>query len=483
MKNTLLKLFFFLFVAISIQAQEATSFYATMDSKDASNLKMELPNEVNIIATKGNQSAVFISRMAALEIQEGLLLHGPGYVFKPSLEKALLSLDTKPISQENRVVNFTITEDVLVNQAIDMVNSDNIEDDILNLEGYGTRYHTKASASQSVYDLKDKWEAMALAAERTDVSVRIYNHSNTNMPSVIMTIEGADTPDDFIIIGGHIDSTNSSNNNDAPGADDNASGIATIIEISRVLFDMDFYPSKTIEFMAFAAEEIGLVGSSEIAQEYSNDNVNVEAFVQFDMTNYAGSSNDVYITTDSYNSASLNNFLIDLIGHYNSSGDHQFTYGTTACNYGCSDHYSWAQQGYDAAFPFEAAFGQHNPFIHSSQDTYSMMGNTDHATKFAKLGLEFVIESAKGITFSVNDYLNNKMLLLVKDKQLTYRLVGLDDTILDVSIFDILGKKIVTQDSNQQSGAISLQSLESGFYIAVFNFNKNGYFSKKFIIK
>ena len=156
MKNTLFKLFFFLLLAVSVQAQETSSFYATMDSKDASKLKVELPTEIEIIATKGNQSAVFISRVASLEIQEILLLHGPGYVFKPSLEKALLSLDTKPISQENRVVNFTITEDVLVNQAIDMVNSDNIEDDILNLEGYGTRYHTKASAAQSVYDLKDK---------------------------------------------------------------------------------------------------------------------------------------------------------------------------------------------------------------------------------------------------------------------------------------------------------------------------------------
>ncbi len=483
MKNTLFRLFFLLLFVVSVQAQEASYFYATMDSNDASKLKVALPNEIDIIATKGNQSAVYIARTAALKLQESLLLHGPGYVFKSSLEKALFSLDTKAINQQNKIVNFTITEDVLVNQAINMVNSDNIEDDILTLEGYGTRYHTKTSAAQAVYDLKDKWEAMALAAGRTDVSVRIFNHSNTNMPSVIMTIEGAETPDDYIIIGGHIDSINSSNNNDAPGADDNASGIATIIEISRVLFDMDFIPKKTVEFMAFAAEEIGLVGSSEIAEEYSYNNINVEAYVQFDMTNYAGSSSDVYITTDTYNSASLNNFLIDLIGHYNSSGDHQFTYGTTACNYGCSDHFSWAQQGYDAAFPFEAAFGQHNPFIHSSQDTYSMMGNTDHATKFAKLGLEFVIESAKSNALSVNDYLNNKMLLLMKDKQLTYRLVDLDDTILEVSIYDISGKKIVTHSSNRQSGIISLQNLDLGFYIAVFNFNKNGYIAKKFILR
>ena len=387
------------------------------------------------------------------------------------------------INQENKNVLFTITEDELVSEALDLVNPLNIENDILTLEGYGTRYHTTSSANQAVLDLKDKWEAMALAAGRTDVSVRIFNHSNTSMPSVIMTIDGAETPDDFIIIGGHIDSTNPSNNNDAPGADDNASGIATIIEISRVLFDMEFIPKKTVEFMAFAAEEIGLVGSSEIAQEYSANDVNVEAFVQFDMTNYAGSSSDVYITTDSYNSSTLNDFLIELIGHYNSSGDHQFSYGLTSCNYGCSDHFSWAQQGYNAAFPFEASFGQHNPYIHSSQDTYSITGNTDQATKFAKLGIEFVIESAKSITLSVNDYQNKNVVMLVRDKLLTYRLIDFDDTLKEVSIFDISGKKIISEISNQESGIISLQNIDQGFYIAVFNFTKNGYITKKFILK
>lgn len=482
MKNIVIKLFFFLIIGATVTAQEASSFYATMDANDASQLKTELPNEIDILATERDQSAVFISRKAALEMQNGPLLHGPGYVFKSSKEQAINSIAVDIINQNNKNVLFSITEDVLVSEALELISTQNIEDEILILEGYGTRYHTTASASQAVLDLKDKWEAMALAAGRTDVSVRIFNHINTNMPSVIMTIEGAESPDDYIIVGGHIDSTNPSNNNDSPGADDNASGIATIIEMSRVLFDMEFVPKKTVEFMAFAAEEIGLVGSGEIAQEYNSNGINVEAFVQFDMTNYAGSINDVYITTDSYNSSTLNNFLIELIGHYNSSGNHQFTYGTTACNYGCSDHYSWSQQGYNAAFPFEASFGEHNPNIHSSQDTFGFMGTADHATKFAKLGIEFIVESAKSNTLSVDDYLSNNVIMLVKDKKLTYRLIDLNDTIKDVSIYDVSGKKIVTDLSNQSSGIISLQNLAQGFYIAVFNFNKSGYKTKKFIL-
>ena len=72
---------------------------------------------------------------------------------------------------------------------------------------------------------------------------------------------------------------------------------------------MNYKPAKTVEFMAFAAEEIGLVGSSEIAQDYALNGKNVVSFVQFDMTNYKGSSKDVYLTTDPYNSNDLNLFL------------------------------------------------------------------------------------------------------------------------------------------------------------------------------
>lgn len=481
MRNILLNLVTLLALCIGIQAQVNTSFYATMDADDALQLQLELPNEINIIATKNSQSAVFITEFAAKEIKNNRLTHGPGYVFMESQAMALRTIDKDYRSQNNRTVLFTITEDVMVNEAIDLIDMNNIENDIITLQEYGTRFHTKPSATEAVYDLKDKWEGMAIAAGRTDVTVRIFDHVNTNMPSVILTIEGAESPDDYIIVGGHIDSS-SYNNNDAPGADDNASGVATLTEMIRVLFDMEFVPKKTIEVMAFAAEEIGLVGSNEVAQEYSNNSINVEAYVQFDMTNYKGSSNDVYITTDNYNSTELNNFLFDLMDYYNGSGQHQFSYGTSSCNYGCSDHFSWAQQGYDAAFPFESSFGQHNPYIHTPQDLYSVSGNSEHASKFAKLGVEFLIEASKCFVLGANDFLMDNFEMLVKDKKLTYKLVNSNDTVSDLQIFDSTGKRIVHKMSSETSGIISLENVAEGFYIAIFNLAENGHITKKFIL-
>ncbi|WP_378177957.1 M20/M25/M40 family metallo-hydrolase [Aquimarina sp. SS2-1] len=376
--------------------QPSDMFYATMETKDAFALQKNHPEDIKIIQSKNGYSAVMLSDQAAHELHHKVLVHGPGFIYQSSKKKALSSLEQTRISQK-LAGGFSITQDQLVLQSLDLVNNLNIANQILELEDYGTRYHTKSSATQAVMDLKTKWEN--LAGGRNDVSVRLVNHSSTNMPSLIMTITGTEKPDEFVIIGGHIDSTSGGTNNDAPGADDNASGIATITEAARVLFDMNFQPKRTMEFMAFAAEEVGLRGSREIAEDYRNRNVNVISYMQLDMTNYKGSTNDVYVSTDSYNDDTLNDFLIELMNYYNASGPHALTYGTSRCNYGCSDHYSWAQEGYNVAFPFEATFNQSNPNIHTTRDTFdrSPTPNATHAAKFCKLALEYLIEIGNGV--------------------------------------------------------------------------------------
>ncbi len=390
-----------LFSAFSY-AQEQTQdmFFATMQSDDAKGLQLNHPNDIKILKSANGYSAVMLSDKAAEELHHKVLVHGPGFIYENSAKNAMSAIENiaKMSSKVHQKAAFSITQEALVRQSLDLVNNMNIANQIQELEGYGTRYHTTNIARQAILDLKDKWEG--IASGRNDVSVRIVEHTSTAMPSVIMTITGTEKPDEFVILGGHADSTAGGNNSNAPGADDNASGIATITEAARVLFSMNFRPKRTIEFMAFAAEEVGLRGSKEIAEDYRNRNVNVVSYMQLDMTNYKGSTNDVYVSTDSYNDDTLNDFMIALLNYYNASGVHSITYGTSQCNYGCSDHYSWAQEGYAVTFPFEAKFGEHNPNIHTTRDTFdrSPTPNATHAAKFAKLALEYLIEISNGVT-------------------------------------------------------------------------------------
>lgn len=475
-------LMFLLFTMVGF-AQNGTTLYATMDATDAVTFKTLYPEGITILAKNDRQAAVRLSEEVAHSIHDNVRTHGPGYIFRASEETAVQALDR--IAKRNPQIDYTITEDAFVNECLDLVDGQNIENDILDLQGYGTRYHTRSQAVQAVLDQQAKWDVMIAAAGRTDVHTRIFNHVNTPMPSVILTFDGANTPDEFVIIGGHIDSTAWPSNDNAPGADDNASGIASLNEMVRVLLEKDFVPNRTIEVMAFAAEEIGLVGSAEIAQEYADNGVDVAAFVQFDMTGYKGSSSDIYITTDWYNSSALNTYLTQLMDHYNSNNtnnDHNFTYNYTECGYGCSDHASWADNGYDAAFPFEAAMGEDNPNIHSSGDVYSFFNTPEHSMKFTKLGLEFLIEAAKPETLSVNDFSENAIRVFVKDKTLNYRLNNTVSNVNQVSVYNVAGQRIISEKVNSESGSLQLNQFAQGFYIAQFTLANGHAFTKKFIL-
>ena len=473
-----LKLLPILSLALFNQAfAQSEKFYATTDAKNAVELKALMPDEVDILNSNDQESVVFLSPKAAEFLHHNVITHGPGYIYKSSEQEALSSLSKS--KKSNRILDFTINQDVVVNAAIAKVNADNIKNHIQVLEAYGTRRHNTAQAKTSVQDLKAKWESLIAATGRTDLSVRIVNHVGTPMPSLVFTINGNATPSEYIIVGGHMDSI--SNTAVAPGADDDASGIATVTEMIRVLLDVNYKPARTVEFMAYAAEEIGLVGSSEIAQDYAATGKNVISYVQFDMTNYKGSSRDVYISTDTYNSNDLNLFLIELMEYYNKTGSHAFTYGETRCNYGCSDHFSWAQNGFDAAFPFEASFSQSNPYIHSANDTLSRSNNTaTHAAKFAKLGLEFIIETAKGSALATSEVSNASVEIYVKDKSLNYRLGK--ESLENLTIIDTSGRQLLESKNLLSIGKVDLNKLTKGFYLAVFKTKSGKVITKKFIL-
>lgn len=317
-----------LFTQLSL-AQNNQWIYATMETQDALDLSTDNPEGIEILNSANNLSAVYMDISTTVELKNNRNLHGPGYIARKDMNSAMAAIHQIPQTNMN-VLDFTITEDAYVNQVLGQVNAENIGNTIMTLQDYGTRFHTKTTGVQASIDIKDNWADMVAAAGRTDVTVINYIHSFTNQKSVILTFPGSETPDEIVIIGGHLGSGDYYIQNNAPGADDNASGIATLTETLRVLLANNFQPKKTVQIMGYAAEEVGLWGSYDIAEDYANQGKNVIAVCQFDMTNYNGSSYDIGIVSDpQFTSSDLNLFIIDLLEHYNSSGEHIITYGTT----------------------------------------------------------------------------------------------------------------------------------------------------------
>jgi leucyl aminopeptidase len=284
---------------------------------------------------------------------------------------------------------YNIDNQTLVNPVLSQMQASNITTTINDLSTFVNRYYNTTGGTDASNWLRTKWAGMATG--RSDISVAQFAHTGYNQKSVILTITGTDNPSEVIVIGGHLDSVNGSGTGEttrAPGADDDASGIASMTEALRAMIASGYKPRRTIKLMAYAAEEVGLRGSKDIAANFKANNVNVVGVMQLDMTNYKGSANDIYIYQD-YTDSLQNGFVAKLITTYQPT----LTIGYDRCGYGCSDHASWTAQGYYASMPFETAMSQSNPRIHTANDTYANMGNqAAHALKFAKLAASFAIE-------------------------------------------------------------------------------------------
>ena len=85
-----------------------------------------------------------------------------------------------------------------------------------------------------------------IAANRSDITVEQYVHTNFNQRSLITCFAGSQPDLPMVIIGAHQDSINSQNPSGgrSPGADDDGSGSITLLEAFRVLIANNFYPVR-----------------------------------------------------------------------------------------------------------------------------------------------------------------------------------------------------------------------------------------------
>jgi len=91
-----------------------------------------------------------------------------------------------------------------------------------------------------------------------------YREEPTAVPNVIAWQPGSDPAlkDEYIVIGAHLDHLGNQNGSLFPGADDNGSGSTALLNIALAITANPIKPKRSVLFMWFAAEEIGLLGSA-----------------------------------------------------------------------------------------------------------------------------------------------------------------------------------------------------------------------------
>jgi hypothetical protein len=114
----------------------------------------------------------------------------------------------------------------------------------------------------------------------------------TRITNVLATLRGSVSPDRVYVVSGHYDSRCTDvmdATSDAPGADDDASGVAVVMELARLMATRR--TEATIVFAAVAGEEQGLYGAAHMAREFKAAGVNVQAMFTNDIVG-SGTADD-----------------------------------------------------------------------------------------------------------------------------------------------------------------------------------------------
>lgn len=187
-----------------------------------------------------------------------------------------------------------------IKKMVSEVSSENMEAIVKKLVSFGTRHtlsDTKSSTRgigaaqrwvKSEFDNYAKASNGRLTSEIDYFTIkadgrRIKNDSQ--LGNVMATLKGTDATDDrVLIISGHLDSRASDvmdSTIDAPGANDDASGVAAMMELARIMCKREF--PFTIIFVAVVGEEQGLYGAKHLADKAKDQNWNVIAMINNDM--------------------------------------------------------------------------------------------------------------------------------------------------------------------------------------------------------
>ncbi|EPE29567.1 Zn-dependent exopeptidase [Glarea lozoyensis ATCC 20868] len=128
---------------------------------------------------------------------------------------------------------------------------------------------------QSYAAASDGWMTVELQSYIQPAGGRLT--ADTNVSNIIATLKGTTDPGRIIVLSGHYDSRKTDVmdfTGDAPGADDDASGVAISLELARIM--ATHRPAATIQFAAVAGEEQNLYGSGYMARQLAAKNANVQ---------------------------------------------------------------------------------------------------------------------------------------------------------------------------------------------------------------
>ena len=356
------------------------------------------------------------------------------------------------------------TENPQIRALMDSVSIDSIKAKIEHLSSY----HTRRYDSRFIYDVQD-WLYDHYNSLPIDTVIKhdfkLENLSITETGDNILAVQwGTKTPEEFVICGAHYDSYAWDGYDPdtirSPGADDNATGVAGIIETARLLSNYTF--DRTIVYANWCAEECGLLGSAAFAADCAEKAIDIVGYFNLDMTGYLEEGSDIhvhlmYTTRDS------------LIANYVYNFSHvyfpEMPIRQAWLAWGDSDYSSFNRNGYPAVHPFEDVHAS-SPFIHTRNDVLGLsVNNLEQSKRFTELNLGLVATLAGINNDGVEEAESINVAMYPNPAKEAVTILA-EDGLQQILVHNLWGQPIEAMEMNGENKfVINTSSYCSGIYI------------------
>ena len=254
-------------------------------------------------------------------------------------------------------------ENPTIREMLDQVNMDSLEATVQHLQDYGHRLWNSNNAFAASDWIAGRMQMLGLEVEQQAFYANTWLGSGEAAPNVIGIQRGTLYPDTYVVCGSHFDSFSweAYSGGLAPGADDNATGVASVLESARIMTQYEF--EYSIIYCAYGCEEMGLYGSEAYASRCQQEGMDIIGYFNNDMNGYLY-GDQIHIDCIYPNS-------VEPIGaYYMNVGSvyyPELPIRHVNFNEGDSDHTSFNNHGYMGIYPFED-YQHYSPYIHTVND-------------------------------------------------------------------------------------------------------------------
>ncbi len=225
-----------------------------------------------------------------------------------------------------------------------------------------TRRMASEGAAETVRVISEKLRGYGWRVERQEFEIDDGGETPITLVNVIADPIGSMREDSVLVVCAHYDSRGKSNGDVAPGADDNASGTAVVMELARVFGELS--PAERparLELVFFGGEEDSLLGSSGYVKSFLRQGRRLIGALNVDMVGYDREGPGDFVVFSNERSLAIAEEFVSCSGFVGLRCD---TNLTDTAN---SDQASFWQAGLRAVGVWEGF--DHNPFFHTPLDT------------------------------------------------------------------------------------------------------------------